>query len=479
MACRMCSSREVASDQPPYAAAVTEQLALVLSLQTHAHRRPDPAVRSVQYLGSKARLVETIAAAMNELDTSGGRALDLFAGSGVVAAHLARTREVTSLDIQEYARVLASALLKPWRGSKSSILAVTEAAGEAAASLLAGPALSALRAYELKALDSLTMAPDRICELVEFGSIAAARAGAPGIPAELAALLDAAARELEPAASGVVLTRQFGGVYFSYSQAAMLDSLLTAIRGRLDEHQTDTAIAATMRAASLLVTSIGSHFAQPVRPRDSTGAIKTSALRAVAARRARTVLDIFIEQMYSYSAAPRTHPNSTAVAADYRDFLSTDAATFSIAYADPPYTRDHYSRFYHVLETMARGDQPQLSTVLVGDLEVPSRGLYREDRHQSPFSIRTQVRGAFEALFGEIGRRGIPLVLSYSSYSSGTVSRPKPRLLTIDEIVALAAHRFPRVEVRSAGAFRHSKFNVAAVNGEAHAEAEQLILCEP
>jgi adenine-specific DNA-methyltransferase len=458
---------------------VTEQLALVPGPRIHAHRRPDPVVRSVQYLGSKARLVEIIAHAMNELDPSAGRALDLFSGSGVVAAHLARTREVTALDIQEYARVLASALLKPWRATNSSILAITEAAAEAAASRLAAPALSALRAYELKALGSVTMAPDRLCELVEFGSIAGARAGTPGIPPELAALLEAAAQELEPAESRMVLTHQFGGVYFSYSQATMLDSLLTAVRDGLDQHQSDTAIAATMRAASVLVTSIGSHFAQPVRPRESTGAIKTSALRAVAARRARTVSEIFIEQMRSYASAPSTHIGSAAVAADYRDFLSTETATFSIAYADPPYTRDHYSRFYHVLETMARGDQPQLSTVLIGDLKVPSRGLYREDRHQSPFSIRTQVRGAFEVLFGEIRRRGIPLVLSYSSYSGGTVARPKPRLLTIDEIVALAAERFTRVEVRSAGAFRHSKFNAAAVNGEAHAEAEELIICEP
>ena len=28
-------------------------------------------------------------------------------------------------------------------------------------------------------------------------------------------------------------------------------------------------------------------------------------------------------------------------------------------YADPPYTRDHYSRFYHVLETLALRDDPR------------------------------------------------------------------------------------------------------------------------
>ena len=32
-----------------------------------------------------------------------------------------------------------------------------------------------------------------------------------------------------------------------------------------------------------------------------------------------------------------------------------------IVYADPPYTRDHYSRFYHVLETISLFDSPIVS----------------------------------------------------------------------------------------------------------------------
>ncbi len=187
---------------------------------------------------------------------------------------------------------------------------------------------------------------------------------------------------------------------------------------------------------------------------------------------------MFLEQMRRYASAPGTVPGSTAVATDFRTFLATESADdAAVAYADPPYTRDHYSRFYHVLETMARGDSPRLSMVANGGHLSPSRGLYREERHQPPFSIRTQVREAFDRLFSAVSARGIPLVLSYSPYSGGTIARPQPRLLTIDDVVLLAQEHFTAVKVRSPGAFRHSKFNAAAVNAEAHAEAEQLVLC--
>ena len=43
------------------------------------------------------------------------------------------------------------------------------------------------------------------------------------------------------------------------------------------------------------------------------------------------------------------------------------------------------------------------------------KGRYREDRHQSPFCIRSQVKGAFEELFKGISRSESNLVLSYSN----------------------------------------------------------------
>lgn len=43
------------------------------------------------------------------------------------------------------------------------------------------------------------------------------------------------------------------------------------------------------------------------------------------------------------------------------------------------------------------------------------KGRYREYRHQSPFCIQTQVRGAFADMFRGIQSSGSNLVLSYSN----------------------------------------------------------------
>lgn len=76
----------------------------------------------------------------------------------------------------------------------------------------------------------------------------------------------------------------------------------------------------------------------------------------------------------------------------------------TIVYADPPYSAVHYSRFYHVIETLVRYDHPVIKY----------KGRYRDDRHQSPFDKKTEVKNAFKLLFEGVRNRKSHLVLSYS-----------------------------------------------------------------
>jgi adenine-specific DNA-methyltransferase len=74
-------------------------------------------------------------------------------------------------------------------------------------------------------------------------------------------------------------------------------------------------------------------------------------------------------------------------------------------YADPPYSKDHYSRYYHVLETLTRYDHPGA----VG------KGRYRPDRFATPFSLKTRVEAAMDELCGAVAERGHTFILSYPS----------------------------------------------------------------
>lgn len=456
---------------------MTDSVALRASSEDRASRRVDT-FRPVHYMGSKARLVELIGATVDLVDPGGGPVLDLFSGSGVVAASLSRERAVTAVDVQEYARVLALAQMRPARRTRRLAEALEARSREATD--VAAERLAPLLRYERTATEALVAGdPEPLCELVEHGSPAAFQLEPRAVPGRLSEVLQDAAVGLAEPGDALTLTRHYGGVYFGYTQALALDGLLSAIRDLPEGRQRTTALAAALGVASEAVSSVGSHFAQPIRPRDGQGRPKLTVLTAVARRRLLDPWALFEERLHRYAALPGAAQKATAVRRDYRSFLASHRGEVAAVYADPPYTRDHYSRFYHVLETMARGDDPDISTVSTDRGDLPSRGLYRRDRHQSPFCIRSQAPDAFRALFSGVRALDAPLVLSYSPYSEGTAARPQTRLLTIAEIVDLGTEAFSKVAVHSGGPLRHSKFNARHLNGIAEGEAEILLVCQP
>lgn len=88
----------------------------------------------------------------------------------------------------------------------------------------------------------------------------------------------------------------------------------------------------------------------------------------------------------------------------------------------PPYGSVHYSRFYHVLETLVKYDYP----------EVKFKGRYRQDRHQSPFCKKSEASNAFEKMFSLIKEKGSAMVLSYSDAG----------VIELNSLLALAQNTF-------------------------------------
>lgn len=428
-------------------------------------------LRPIHYLGSKLRLLDLIEELVDDVDP-GGRALDLFSGSGVVARRLSRSREVLAVDIQEYARALAAALLSENRLSRAQSKAILDEAREFADGLLQGP-LRDLVATERHAIAaSLAGDPTLLAALIEHGSILNAQLE-PDVSSELGECLAFAAAEM-PSGSGTVLTRYYGGVYFSYAHAALLDGLAVVSR-RLAGEERDGALATVLSTASDQVSSVGNHFAQPVRPRTADGRLKRAALASVARRRQLDLAATYLAWSDRYRTLEPPAFLGRAFRGDYRAVLSAPPESVSVVYADPPYTRDHYSRFYHVLETITLGDEPEVSTVRIGGTSQLSRGLYRTERHQSPFCIKSKAPAAFEALFALTRSLDVPLVLSYSPYGEGH----RPRLMTIEQICAIGAEYYTSVDVCSAGRVAHSKLNANHLNSKVVYEAEVLVVCRP
>lgn len=75
-----------------------------------------------------------------------------------------------------------------------------------------------------------------------------------------------------------------------------------------------------------------------------------------------------------------------------------------VIYLDPPYSQGHYSRFYHLLETLTLYDYP----------EIAHTGRYRTNRHQSPFAQKEKVAGAIGQICEVARDAKTYLVISYS-----------------------------------------------------------------
>lgn len=437
--------------------------------------------RPIHYLGSKLRIATSIVSAINEVDPYYGRVCDLFSGSGTVSGAFSNSRAVTSVDIQEYSRVLCSAVLRPAQLSPLDIEKFINEAISAETSEALAWSFSPLIEYENTCLrNSFPREYEALAEILEMGAL-----GTISLQniqertlqyreatKETLKRLDTAGMRVSPLST---CSRFFGGIYFSFQQAVLLDSLVNHAL-KFDAEVKDTCMAAVLRVASILVNTVGKQFAQPIKPRTKHGDLKNNFAPKMRKDRELDTIDIFKDSFSKLQSLNPTRFEHKIIAGDYLDVLKREGENFSCVYADPPYTRDHYSRYYHVLETICKRDNPDISTVKQHGKVSVSRGIYRADRHQSPFCIRSKAPEAFNALFEHIHDLGIPLVLSYSPHEKNDGTHP--RVVTMGQISELANRVFKSVRIDNVHGITHSKLNSVVHELPSRTDAEVLFICK-
>lgn len=274
--------------------------------------------------------------------------------------------------------------------------------------------------------------------------------------------------------STLLATTYFGGIYFSYKQAMYIDVILHEIEHAPTEFH-NTLMAALLSTASDIVNTIGKQFAQPIRPRNKNGTPKSRLIPQLNKDRELCVFETFENWLRKYIGVNHYAQKHEILCMDYNEALNLIAEDVSIVYADPPYTRDHYSRFYHGLETICRNDFPEISKTSIGGTIRLSRGLYRKNRHQSPFSIKSQAPDAFNNLFQKVSHQGKILMLSYSPYDKDKNSHP--RVMELDNLLLLAKQHFKYTKSYSPGVFSHSKLNHTEKHLEASKSGELILVC--
>ena len=338
----------------------------------------------VKYMGSKTDVLDLIEKGFNYLNKNYDNVCDLFAGSATLSAALRNKANVISNDIQQYSAVFSTVYLSNYTWDKyPNIQEICDKAKQRVDrfnkffSEFAGQ-FSYNREFTL---DELNKMENKQRALIEY-------------------------EKWEEFDNYYLFVKNYSGTYWSYDQCIWIDSY----RAVIDEYQDNESYYNLLLTCLIYAMAYNSqstgHYAQYRVPDND------SSKEDILIYRRKCVTDFFVrkyEDLKEFLLEQNTFEFKTMSMKDTECLSNIPERT--LVYADPPYCFVHYSRFYHVLETLVRYDYP----------EVKFKGRYRTDRYQSDYCIKTEVSDAFKEMFRGIRNKHCDLILSYTNSETNTI----------------------------------------------------------
>ena len=219
--------------------------------------------------------------------------------------------------------------------------------------------------------------------------------------------------------------KTYTDTYFSGKQCLQIDSIRYAIEFIENEYIRSLYLSALMGAMCKVQSSPG-HFAQFMSKEND----RIKKLRAM------DVWQSFIEKCEDFSDIVTNEYENKAYGLDYKELIKLpDMADVNCFYLDSPYSPEQYSRFYHILETVTKYDNPTVSY----------KARYRDDRFFSKFCYKESSLDEFEEIISFAKSNGSSLVISYSNRG----------ITDIESIVTVAEKYYEKVETKSIE-YKHS-----------------------
>ena len=226
-----------------------------------------------------------------------------------------------------------------------------------------------------------------------------------------------------------LFTSYYSGNYFGVYQSLEIDSIRFAIeKAYLNNETKNMLLSSLFYAMKEAVFSKDGHMAQPLG--------LSNNLEKLFKRRSVSIYEKFVLKVTDfYSVSFLTEDKGNKVfnyTFDELLFNKTDLFNdVGFIYADPPYTDMQYSRYFHLLNTLVNYHYPEL-TLYRGNL---SKGLYTENRFQSPLSQKSKAIDYHKQLFDFCKDKKIGLAFSFA-YPFDPVSQPTNRyVLNIFDLI--------------------------------------------
>lgn len=313
----------------------------------------------MKYMGSKRWMLKNgLGHTLDKASATADRFVDLFAGSGAVAAHVATkcSIPVVAYDLQHFSVVLTRAIITRYK--KLDADAIWKEWSRRAAQIGGR--------YVPPAAERVTKAYVNQC------------------------------RKWCENKKSLPVTKAYGGHYYSPAQAVWIDALRKTIPAR-DPERT-VALAALIQAASESAASPG-HTAQPFQPTRSAGKFLREAWNRDVCERVARSLKV-ISETHARTAGKARVGDANKVVSRLRKG--------DLVFIDPPYSGVHYSRFYHVLETIALGKCGPVSGV--GRYPKPS------ERPRSRYSVKSESMDAFKTLLKTISNKNASAIVTFPAH---------------------------------------------------------------
>lgn len=222
------------------------------------------------------------------------------------------------------------------------------------------------------------------------------------------------ARKMNPKIEPYCLfTYYYSNIYFGLAQCVQIDSIRYAIEQMEDESEKAWALGVLVIVVSVIGTTYGGHFAQPLK-------LDIKSLRYVLGQRERSAWLEFSKRLLSIAEESERYPYEVLmVEGPWREalaYIKSKKDNNWIIYLDAPYKREEYSRYYHILETVVRYNYPEAQNK--GRLPSKEKG----ERFVTEFFTKkiTKAENAYVNIITEILSIGAVCAWSYSD--NGMVS---------------------------------------------------------
>ena len=382
-------------------------------------------ISTLQYMGSKTRIISHICEPIIK-NKSIKTVVDLFAGTGSVGYALKAHKNIISNDLEYYAYIINHAILNGCDFSVTDEISFWNAVEQQSASLQA-KVCTAVTTENKFFIDTVDYKQYQLfCE--KTPSVFVPQSDDPRLK-EILDLVD----QVTPGKAPTVETpclflTYYANAYFGIAQCCQIDAIRSII-GQIEDERTRYVLLTMLMSVMSASASTTTHFAQYLK-------VKSKATcNNLIGKRKINIIESCKSLLAEYRqaglcTADRKAP-SVCYNLDFSDCLdSISLNNETLVYADPPYFKEHYSRYYHVLNTVCLYDYPAMA--MNPQTHELSIGRYREDRSVSDFGKKAKALGAFDTLITKCSNAGAWLMISYSDNS----------IVDISDIQALAEKKY-------------------------------------